>query len=542
MLADDDRLTADGGILRLIRTATAMGLGLATLDVREHSGKHHDALAGLFDRIGELDRPYAELDRADRSALLSQEMASRRPLLGSNGSTCRTADGVAGAARHHPDGAGHVRTDVIETYIVSMTHDVDDVFAASCWPARPGWSIWARRQPATARIGFAPLFETVGRAGAAGPLLEALLATRVPARWSRLAATCRRSCSATPTPTRTPASPPRSGRSTGPSGRCATSPASTASGCGCSTAVAARSAAAAGRPHEAIMAQPYGSLDGPIKITEQGEVISDKYALPGLAGGTWSGAWPRCWRRRCCTANRCCRSDVLARMERDHGPRGRPRSARLPRAGRRPGAGAVLRGRTPVDELGEMNIGSRPAEATGRRRGLDDLRAIPWVFGWTQSRQIVPGWYGVGSGLAAAREDGRADVLREMYEELAVLPDLPVQRRDDPGQDGPGHRRGGTCGCWCRRSPRDCSSDRGRARPYRRGGARGHRPGQLLESAPVLRRSLELRDSYLAPLHACSPRCWPGSASCRRTSRGPDLQRALLLTINGIAAGLRNTG
>ena len=83
MLADDDRLTADGGILRLIRTATAMGLGLATLDIREHSGKHHDALAGLFDRIGELDRPYGELDRAERKALLSREMACRRPLLGS---------------------------------------------------------------------------------------------------------------------------------------------------------------------------------------------------------------------------------------------------------------------------------------------------------------------------------------------------------------------------------------------------------------------------------------------------------------------------
>lgn len=122
MLAGDDQLTANGGILRLIRTATAMGLGLATLDIREHSGKHHDALAGLFDRIGELETPYAELDREQRKSLLSQEMASRRPLVGAN------RLGLPDKSLAVLDLLGSIRT-ALDTYgpdVIRDLHRLDD--------------------------------------------------------------------------------------------------------------------------------------------------------------------------------------------------------------------------------------------------------------------------------------------------------------------------------------------------------------------------------------------------------------------------------
>ncbi|VXC14607.1 phosphoenolpyruvate carboxylase [Nocardioides sp. AX2bis] len=548
MLADGDHLTADGGVLRLLRTATAIGLGLATLDVREHSEKHHAALEVLVDRLGEHPEPYASLDRPARIRLLSAELASRRPLTGARTPGLRddpdspvTASlSLMDAIRDALDTFG---PEVVETYIVSMTHDVDDLLAVVVLAREAGLvDPGTEDTPATARIGFAPLFETVAELEAAEPLLEALLGD--PAYRRVVAA-----------------------RGDVQEIMLGYSDSSKDAGIAASQWQIHRAQRAlrdVGRKHgvvmrlfhgrggsvgrgggptgEAIMSQPYGSLDGPIKITEQGEVISDKYTLPQLGRENLEQALAAVLEASVLHRTSLLPADVLdgwnATMDRvasagQEAYRGLVRD---------PGLVPFFVAATPVDELGAMNIGSRPAKRPGGAGGLDDLRAIPWVFGWTQSRMILPGWYGVGSGLAAAREDGRGETLREMYGSWAFFrtfvsnvqmtlakTDLDIAAR------------------YVRSLvPEDAAGlfDQVRAEHERAVEQVLWVTGQdsLLEGSPTLRRTLETRDAYLAPLHALQVSLLSRVRAAGDDGRHPDLQRALLLTINGIAAGLRNTG
>ena len=171
-----------------------------------------------------------------------------------------------------------------------------------------------------------------------------------------------------------------------------------------------------GPAHDAILAQPPRTLDGEIKVTEQGEVISDKYLVPSLARENLELMLAAALEATVLHRRPRMSPEALAGWVEAMELVSDASFATLPGADRAPRPARLLLRVHAGRAAGELHLGLATVAAARLGRRLDSLRAIPWVFGWTQSRQIVPGWYGVGSGLAAAREAGLGDRLAEMHE------------------------------------------------------------------------------------------------------------------------------
>ena len=530
LFAHRGELLATGLLERTIRTVAAFGLTHATLDIREHSDAHHDAISQM------IAGGYITLSHEEKFPILIAELGSDNKLDTSqlNAASLKTLNTFIAIN----DLIERFGPEVIETYIVSMTKGADDLIAATVLGKQAGL---VDLKAKIVKIGFAPLLETVAELRAAGEILEKLLADPTYRKLVELRGNIQEVMLGYSDSNKD------AGIATSQweIHRAQRKLRDVAKKYGVKLRLFHGRGGSVGRgggpTYEALVALPWGSVDGQIKMTEQGEVISDKYSLPALARenveltlaasleATVLNRGPRQSADDLHKWNECMTvvSDSSFAQYRaliDH-----------------PDLPAYFYASTPVEQLGNLFLGSRPSRRPDAAGGLDSLRAIPWVFGWTQSRQIVPGWFGVGTGLKAAREAGKSEVLKQMLAEwhffstfisnvemtLAKTDLVTAQRYVETLVPTELHHFLSTIKAEFELTVAEILTLTGKT--------------SLLADQAVLARTLQVRDTYLAPLQLLQV-----TLLHRVREQGekadPTLIRALLLTINGVAAGLRNTG
>jgi phosphoenolpyruvate carboxylase len=537
---------ADDRLLRLREAVEVFGFHLCGLDMRQNAAVHEQVVGELLEWAGVCD-DYAALDEDARVELLAGELTLRRPLVRPDAELSEDVRGELDVLLAAADQVALLGPRTIPNYVISMCESVSDVLEVAVLLKEVGLFDPGAEGGPTCSVGISPLFETIGDLQAAAttltavldqPLYRSMLAARgdvqevmlgysdsnkdggyLAANWALYRAELDLVAVAREENIRLRLFHGRGGtvgRGGGPS-------------------------------YEAIRAQPPGAVAGALRLTEQGEVIAAKYGDPDRA------------RRNLEALVAATLESTLLDIE-GLGDDAEPAyellddlAARAQQAYRAlvhdtPGFVEWFQAATPIRELGELNIGSRPPS---RKAGnsIADLRAIPWVFSWSQSRIMLPGWYGTGSALESWVDgddgggSGREERMARLQELHRTWPFFRtmlsnmgmVLAKTDLG--------------LAARYAELVPDEELRARVFDQITAEHERTCRmllaitgddgLLADNPSLKRSIRNRFPYLEPLHHLQVEM----LRRRRSGDDDDLtRRNIQLTINGIATALRNSG
>ncbi len=511
---------ARGRLLDLLRRLDAFGLELVRLDIRQESTRHKKTAGALLQRMGH--GGYASLTEEQRAALLNRA-------LGEPVERAREAlDGLradAGAPEEVREDLATFTTladlprESLANYVVSMAHKPSDVLSV----------LFLQRAAGVAPLlPVVPLFETLEDLEAAGETLDALLGSEAfrAAAQGRVEVMIGYSDSAK-----------QVGMFTAGWAlyRAQEDVVRVAKRHGVALRVFHGRGGTVGRggapAHEAVLSLPPGAVEHGLRVTEQGEMIQALYGLPGVAARTLD-----------VYATSVLEARLLPHEQPE--PEWRVLMQEMADEARRAYVGMVeregfvdyFRQATPVELLGRLNIGSRP-QARSAGGGLESLRAIPWVFAWTQNRAILPGWLGAGAALrhALARDEALFGRMMQKWRFLHSMVDMVemVLAKADPWIHAEYDARLvdpslASFGDELREGHRQTAAAVLQATGDR----------VLLHQNPVLARSIQVRNPYVDPLNLLQVEF------LRRLKEhdDPRLRDALLVTMNGVAQGMRNTG
>ncbi|WP_373283865.1 phosphoenolpyruvate carboxylase [Nocardia exalbida] len=535
-----DGLLADDRLAALRHAIETFGFHLQSLDLRQNSEVHEQVVAELLAWAG-VHPDYASLPEERRVELLAAELRTRRPLLGPHARLSESAAKELGIVRAARDVVDTLGAAAVPNYIISMCTSVSDLLEAALLLKEGGLLDPGEPDgPPSCPVGIVPLFETIEDLGAGAATLSAALEVGVyrdlvaaqgmrqevmlgysdsnkdggylAANWALYRAELDLIEVARKTGIRLRLFHGRGG-TVGRGG---------------------------GRSYDAILAQPAGAVRGSLRLTEQGEVIAAKYAEPGSAHRNLESLIAGTLESTLLDVE-----GLGADAEPSYGimddlaARARAAYARL--VHETPGFVEYFRQSTPVAEVGDLNIGSRPASRKPTN-SVADLRAIPWVMSWSQARVMLPGWYGTGAALEEwiGGDPQRLATLADLYRrwpffrtvlsnlaQVMAKSDLDIAARYAELVDDVALRE----------------QIFGMIRDEHARTVRMHAAitgnDHLLADNPSLAESIHNRFPYLEPLNQMQVQL------LRRLRAGDDselVKRGILLTMNGLATALRNSG